>query len=747
MTLLSKNWTLASFSLTVLSSPYWPWMPSLGVALVCPVFLLLSFRFAKYRTLGGVVLAVLMIVTHGNVAKTQSSSIFQAGQDITIKGKVDSLFKQISFGYEGSVVVNQINGQSTSFLFPPKIRLFSPVSMQLNDEFEYSVTVKPVIGRLNQVGFDLESHYMSQGWVAKATVKSGSAFKIISKSNLRAKIYQQVKAVTQNSPYQGMIMALVFGERSDVSHHLWQQLRDSGLIHLVAISGLHIGIAFGVGYIVGSLCLRLHARFLWAPFIIGVIFAIGYAWLAGFTVPTQRALTMCLINAFVIVTGITLTMSQRVLLTLSAVLLIDPFASLSMSFWLSFIAVAIVIYLFSVTVQIQKTWLRLIIAQLMLVLLMAPVSIYFFGGVSWLAVLFNLVFIPWFSFVVVPMLFLAVCCSYLSFPLSEYLWGMVYRVFDPLLWALQYSSKGWLSFGEEVQQLLLISVLSWLARSILSAYSMVFLAMVLSFNYLFKQSSYDWRMDILDVGHGLAIIIEKNGRYAIYDTGSSWREGSYVDSVIAPLLNKRGATELDFAIYSHLDNDHAGGRYALAELFPPKVVYTSQYMEGAMPCIRGEKWQWQGLSFSVLWPPERVKRAYNQHSCVIRVEEAERGHSILLSGDVTAVGEWLLARGDIELKSDVMVVPHHGSNTSSTGAFIERVNPKLAIASLAKDNRWNLPNPKVVERYRNRGAKWIDTGESGQVMLEYRSEILRLSTMRSYWLNPWYRQMLRKGVE
>ena len=163
MTLLSKNWTLASFSLTVLSSPYWPYMPDLGFALFCPLFIILSVRFTKLRIWGGIVLALLVIITHGNVVKTQSSSIFQAGLDITIKGKVDSFFKQISYGYEGSVAVHQINDHVVTTWISPRIRLISPLPLQIGEHFEFSVKVKPVVGRLNEVGFDVESYSLSQG--------------------------------------------------------------------------------------------------------------------------------------------------------------------------------------------------------------------------------------------------------------------------------------------------------------------------------------------------------------------------------------------------------------------------------------------------------------------------------------------------------------------------------------------------------------------------------------------------------
>ncbi|MFV0448462.1 MAG: DNA internalization-related competence protein ComEC/Rec2 [Vibrio sp.] len=747
MTLLSKNWTLASFSLTVLSSPYWPSMPALGFALLCPLFFMFSVRFSKLRHWGGIVLGLLVIISHGNEVKTQSSSIFQAGQDITIKGKVDSFFKQISYGYENSVAVYQINDHFVTSWFPVGIRLFSPVPLQIGDYFEFSVKVKPVVGRLNEIGFDAETYYLSQGWVAQATVNKNTRFQVISHFNLRSWIYSKVQQHTENSQFKGMIRALIFGERSGLSQLDWTQLRNSGLIHLVAISGLHIGIAFGIGYFFGQGMARLSPHFLWLPFIFGSVLAVAYAWLAGFTLPTQRALVMCLLNVILTVLRMNIAVSQRIWLTLSAVLLIDPFASLASSFWLSFIAVCAVIYLYAMTSHWKIWWVKVIVGQLVLVLLMAPVSGYFFGGVSWVSILFNMIFIPWFSFIIVPLLFVAVLCSCLALPHSHYLWQIADFTFEPVTWALQFSNVGWITVNEDGLYLMFAITLIWLLRFALSHLSLILISFVLIGFMTFRSSTYDWKMDVLDVGHGLAVLIAKDGKTVLYDTGSSWDGGSYVRSVIAPLLAKRGIDKLDSVIYSHLDDDHAGGQADVNQLLFPQRIYSSQKIKGAIPCIRGNTWLWQDLHFFVLWPPKQVDRAYNQHSCVIRVFDNKYGHSVLLSGDVTAVGEWLLVRDSNPLQSDVMLVPHHGSKTSSTAAFIERVSPEIAIASLDRGNRWHLPHHTVVERYLTSGADWYDTGNSGQITLKYRADKRVLSTLRQHGLIPWYRQMLRKGVE
>jgi len=691
---------------------------------------------------------MLVIITHSNAVKTQSNSIFLAGSDISIKGEVDSFFKQNSYSYDGSFAVHQVNGQQTDAIFSPRIQLYAPIPLLPGDEIEFSVRIKPIAGRLNEVGSDLEAFAMSQGIVARATVKTASAFTVVSKQNWRGNIYQRVLDDTAVSPVQGLILALVFGDRSGVTSDQWQQFRDSGLIHLVAISGLHIGIAFGCGFLLGSIISRLSSKLLWLPYLLGVFCAFSYAWLAGFSLPTQRALIMCLINVVILFARVNLSLTQRILITLAVVLTFDPFSSLANGFWLSFIAVCLVLYLVQVT-QTMAKWQRIVCSQFMLVLLMAPVSVYFFGGMSWTSVLFNLIFIPWFSFVVVPLLFISMLLSLVSFPFSAFFWQLVSLSFHPLTWALDRTTSGWIVVSDSWQLLMLISVVIWLMRGFLSGYSLTFIGLLcigwLSSNA--QKAEGFWQLDVLDVGHGLSVLIEKKGQFLLYDTGSGWRNGSYVSSIVTPLIAKRGASSLHTVIYSHLDDDHAGGRLDVTSQLYPRYVYASQPLGNSLACIRGQQWYWQGLELTVVWPPKIVERAYNLHSCVIRLEDKKHGHSVLLSGDVTAAGEWLLARDKVKLKSDIMLVPHHGSKTSSTLRFIEAINPDIAIASLAKGNRWNLPSPEVVERYQTQGVKWLDTGEAGQVSVKFRAENRHLSTLRQYERGPWYRQMLRKGVE
>ncbi|WP_254388803.1 DNA internalization-related competence protein ComEC/Rec2 [Vibrio cholerae] len=707
---------------------------------------LLGYHRAGRKFLGFVV-AILIIVLQGNLIRDQSNVLYQAGPDIIIKGRADSFFRQTRYAHEGFALIYEVNGQSLGTLFRPRVRLTTPILLQPNDLFEFSATVKPVIGRLNEIGFDAEAHYMAQSVIARVSVKANTPYTISPQEDVRSSLQQKLVTLTQNSPFQGIILALTFGERNGIDEQEWRALRNSGLIHLVAISGLHIGIAFSVGYFLGLGMMRLHAKLLWSPFVCGALLAVFYAWLAGFTLPTQRALIMCLLNVALVMLAFPLSALKRILLTLVAVLVWSPFTSLSNSFWMSFLAAAIVLYQLASQSQRQVWWKALLWAQVFLVCLMAPVTAYFFGGLSVTAVLYNLVFIPWFSLVIVPALFLGLLLMVVWPGVAAVYWPWVDWTFLPLDWALQFADVGWWVVPSKVQGVVAASVAILLLYRFMSLKACSLLLSMIGLWWWFPSITPLWRMDVLDVGHGLAIVIEQDERAIVYDTGSSWPGGSYVQSVIEPMLQQRGLRQVDGVILSHLDNDHAGDWQGLAERWQPNWIRASQLGTEFMPCIRGESWQWQSLHFTVLWPPQAVSRAYNPHSCVIRMTDTQSNYSVLLSGDVTAMGEWLLARDGVQLQSDVMIVPHHGSKTSSTAEFIVQVNPKLAIASVAKDNRWNLPNPQVVARYQAQQVEWLDTGHAGQISLFFYPDQLDWFTQRSLGWQPWYRQMLRKGVE
>ncbi|PTO94292.1 DNA internalization-related competence protein ComEC/Rec2 [Vibrio splendidus] len=773
-----NTWFLISFAATVVSASFWPVMPHWVWAPLMLLLLLASTKYSVFRSARGLATALILVICLGNAIEIQTSRLFQSGQNTTINASVVSLFSENSHGFESVIVARSIGGEKLIFPQLIKLRLFTPFKLTLGDDVYLSVSIKPVWGKLNEAGFDLEKYLFSTGVVANATYRADTQYRIHTNTNMRSHWFENRLERLSELANQDLIMALSFGYRDLIHPQRWDLLKSSGLIHLMAISGLHIGIAFGIGYQVGKIFRLLSPSFLWFPTIFGLGLAYFYSWFAGFTLPTLRALVMCIIASYFLWRGQNISVLRYVVLSLCVVLLIWPFSALSSSFWLSFGALGAVIYIAlnnrpsSSNATLIDRVLQLIKIQLMLTFLIAPFSILFFKGVSLVSVLYNLLLLPWVSMVTIPLLFLAMLLSLilesvsevmsltaLSHGFSEQLWMLVDLSLDPLVFSLPFSERFWIQVDNHSMALsvFLILFFGFVSRYLKRTLSILVIAVFVLWWEFGKQQN-KLTIDILDVGHGLSLVLEKNNRVVVYDLGNAWQGGSIVESLLIPTLNQRGVHEVEGVIVSHFDSDHAGGYPALLENYNPKWIRASQNINQPtkstvqvqshiQTCTFGEVWNWQGLDFEVLWPPQRVKRAYNPHSCVVRIFEPNSEFSMLLTGDIERVSEWLLAREGQRLKSDVMLVPHHGSSSSSIKPFIEAVSPQLAIASLAKGNQWGMPSKSVIERYHETGSAWLDTGESGQITITISQEGWKYHTIREQQGRQWYRQMLRKGVE
>ncbi|GMQ47062.1 hypothetical protein VB10N_20610 [Vibrio sp. 10N] len=330
---------------------------------------------------------------------------------------------------------------------------------------------------------------------------------------------------------------------------------------------------------------------------------------------------------------------------------------------------------------------------------------------------------------------------------------MLWRLLDvallPLEFALRYASQFWFDISAAglvtlLPMVALVFTYRWLSTpAVCSVILLTFLA-ALSANRKPQIS-----VQFLDVGHGLAVAIIQGDEAVIYDTGSANEHFSMVDSVVTPNLIAVGVSRIEGLILSHADNDHAGGEEALIRRWSPSWVRRPEGKSVDSQCIRGTQWYWKAIKFSVLWPPKRVQRAYNPHSCVVLVTYRERQQAkrLLLTGDIEKVSEILLSRQLAPLAIDVMSVPHHGSKTSSSPFLHRTIRANYAVASTRFQSRWALPNPVVREKYRGNGSVWFETGVNGQVNFDFSGQEIIVSTVRSEYLDPWYRQMLRSRVE
>lgn len=746
MTLYLNYWTLTSFLIGIFTAPMWPAMPDWIWLAPCFGCLVVSLKLNRLRVLIGPSIACAVILIHGNLLQHQTNELFKAEQNIIINAEVDSFFKQISHGFQGIVVVRSINGRKLNAFEQPKIWLVSPNQLEIGDKLTTQMVIKPITGLMNDVGFDAEKHALAKGVIAKGTIRHSTSFYFVRSGSLRQVIFSRASEQTSSLDNGPLIEALLFGVRHRISDEVWERFKGAGLSHLIAISGLHIGIIFGVGWWAGRILLTISPRMFFAPVLIGLSLAMLYAWLAGFSIPTRRALLMCVLFSALQFSGRYLPLLMKWLVVFAALLVMEPFSTLDMGLWMSMSAVGTIFIYLAVKNRTRRGVGLAIEIQCFIVIAMSPIVAALFQGISLSSVLYNLLFVPWFSFVVIPIAFLSLLVSLWD---SSYAmtWQLVNLTLEPVVFLSSFSHFSWLSLSAFHITLLsafaiIVCLSIWLNRQ----------ALVLGIG-IAAFATYDWKptplweLVVLDVGHGLAVVVIQGRRALVYDTGPSWEGSGITQQVVIPYLQARGIDSLDFFIVSHFDNDHAGGWEEIEGTMNPSVFVSSQHRPGNAECVEGASWEWGDLTLEVLWPPKLVPRAYNPQSCVVKLTSRQAPFSVLLPGDIESIAEWLLLRNKTRLDSDILLVPHHGSKTSSLPQFIDAVSPDYAIASTAKVGRWALPDASVVARYEQRGVIWKETGRSGQVTVEFYPDGYQVEALRESKGRAWYRQMLRKGVE
>ncbi len=512
----------------------------------------------------------------------------------------------------------------------------------------------------------------------------------------------------------GVLMALALGHRGGIAPDDWDVLRATGTTHLVAISGLHIGIVALLGFQCGRLVWRvvgplrrLGPRPIFQAWI-GLAAAAAYAGLAGFALPTVRALLMLTVALATIVLRRRARPLEGLAAAAVAVLLFDPLAPFGASFWLSFGAVAAILYLVTgrvAPITRAQRWLGL---QLGITVALTPLLLGFFGQASLVAPLTNLIAIPWISLVVVPVTLAGTTMAAVWPDCAQLLFWVADSALTPL-WQLLRACADWrLAEWHGARPTLPLLLLALAGVGLLIAPrgmpgrgAGVLALLPLLLWHPARPDEGAVRLDLLDVGQGLAAVVRTRGHTLVYDTGARFSASFDAGSaVVVPFLRAQGVRRIDALILSHLDNDHAGGRNAVIRDLKPATVWSSaphRLDREARLCGRGRGWNRDGVAFRFLHPDPDDALTGNDASCVLRIDAP--GGSLLLPGDIEATAEWrLLARG-AELDADVVVAPHHGSLTSSTPAFVRAVDPDHVLYAVGYRNRWDFPRREVVTRW------------------------------------------------
>lgn len=591
--------------------------------------------------------------------------------------------------------------------------------------WELQVQLRPPRGLLNPGGFDFERRALEQNIAATGYVKSNSLQKRLRVGegidHWRENISGQIQSRIAN-PDARFVQALALGDTRQLNDDDWQILRATGLTHLIAISGFHVGLVAGFAamccylfYLVFPVLGRVWPR-QQSMALSAMLLAFTYTALAGFALPTWRTFLMIAVVAMAKLSRRPIRISQSLALAIIAILLFDPLAVLSPGFWLSFVGVAWLVWclptnpgqlslsrLQQVKIFFQSQWIAL--------LGLLPLSLWFFGQTSLLGPLTNIVGIPWINLVVVPLALLGLMFSFVHLGTAAFFWKLSAMAMHALWWALEKIS-GWppalLWLPEPSLFALLLSMIGafilLLPRAVPGKWLAAFLFFPLLFPIIESPARNEVDIALIDVGQGLSILVKTKEHALLYDAGPAKIGGFDAgESVVVPALHAVGTRKLDRIVISHGDSDHAGGFASVHKAYPQATVMAS---EGSLKipskdCLRQEKWRWDGVNFEILHPPAFFPYMANESSCVLRIEAG--GKVALLTGDIGKQIEYRLVKEQSErIKADVLQVPHHGSETSSSGEFLNVVKPSMALIASGADNRFGHPRQSVLERYEER---------------------------------------------
>ncbi|MGD9390052.1 MAG: DNA internalization-related competence protein ComEC/Rec2, partial [Thioalkalispiraceae bacterium] len=656
-------------------------------------------------------------------------------RDVQVIGQVTGLPEQRQRSTRFEFNVEQLSFNEQIFTSPGHIKLSwygaSAPEIKPGERWQLQVRLKPPHGFMNPGGFDYEKWLFQKGLRATGYVRKSAVNQRLEAANpldihgLRLTIRQHLDRLLANEANAALIKALAIGDRSSMSPRQWQLLRDTGTAHLMAISGLHVGLVAAMAFWLGRWAwsfagparLRVPAQKIGA--VSAALVAVLYALLAGWSIPTQRALVMVL----VVMSGIVFYRhyaSSRVLaIALLAVLLYDPLSVLAAGFWLSFIAVAVIAF----AMQGRRNALNRLqqwgYLQGSISLGLVPVMLILFGQVSLVSPLANLWAIPLVSVLVVPLTLLSVIALYFSQPLASGLLWLALQLLDGIEWLLalmaQWPWAIWQS-ASPPPGLVLLAMAGVFMLLLPRGWPHRWLGLVLlapaMLMPLQRPATGEADFTLLDVGQGLASVIQTRRHVLVFDTGPRYSERFDTGQrVVLPFLRQQGIDGIDVLVISHADNDHRGGAGSLLDNSRVERIISS--VPGHFPvdrvqtCQAGQSWRWDGVLFEFLHPdasyyPGNLSAGRsNNRSCVLRVTTGK--HSVLIPADIEReVEARLVDQYGRQLESTVLVVPHHGSQTSSSPRFLDQVRPQLALLAVGYLNRYQHPHHGVMARYAQR---------------------------------------------
>lgn len=715
---------MCAFALGLLALRFLPVLPPMGWLIATPVLALMLLPFRTYP-LAFFLLGLSWACLSAQWALDDRLIPALDGQTRWLEGRVIGLPRQTGEGARFELA----DSRSRNARLPKRIRVSwrGGPPVRSGERWRLAVTLKRPAGLLNFHGFDQEAWLLAQRIGATGSVKDGERL-APARNAWRDSVRQRLMAVDAQGREAGLV-ALVLGDGSGLATADWQVLQDTGTVHLLVISGQHIGLLAGLiyGLIAGLARYGCWPRtWPWLPWACGLAFsaALGYGWLAGFGVPVQRA---CVMVGLVLVWRLRfrhLGLWWPLLLALNGVLVLEPLASLQPGFWLSFAAVAVLILAFGGRLGPWSLWQAWTRPQWLIAIGLFPVLWVLGLPISLSAPLANLVAVPWISLVVLPLALSGTALLPLPYIGEGLLWlagGALDGLFKGLAW-LAGHMPAWIPAQVPLGYWLvslLGAVLLLLPNGV--PFRTLGWPMLLLAVFPPREQVPHGQVEVvqLDVGQGQSLILRTRHHALLYDAGPRTGTFDLGARVVLPSLRKLGVGALDLMLLSHADADHAGGAAAIAKGIPIKRVVGGETdglpaFIGTQPCVSGERWTWDGVTFELWQWPGAISG--NAKSCVLQVQA--NGERLLLTGDIDRDAEQAMLASSLAVPTAWLQAPHHGSRSSSSWAFVERLSPRNVLISRGRGNAFGHPHPQVMERYQRLGSQVYDSAEQGAVRVQ-----------------------------
>ncbi|MFT2091066.1 DNA internalization-related competence protein ComEC/Rec2 [Paraglaciecola sp. 2405UD69-4] len=748
---------LFSFIAAAITSLIWTHLPSI-FSIIFLIIVILAFA-KRYAHFACFLIGIIWMASVGHWQYSLQLPTEQTSLPIVILGKVTTLVHQHN-DVRFNLKLSHINAEKLTFSRNIRVSWRNPPWLvQQGQILRLEVKLKPPHGLANEGGFNYQQWLFSKNIVATGYVKNNEINQLVEDEiTVRQALLNSLLALELEQV--SWIAALSLGYRGLLEQDDWLLVQQSGIAHLIAISGLHLAMVASVSYFLFSWLIaglvsrfnRLHLINLHLMAMVLTLFTTFiYSSIAGFSLPTLRAWLMLVIASLLFLSSHNVKATRQILIGFTSFLVLFPLSIFGLSFWLSFSAVSIICFVFwrwpvtKAEFSVSTVFLSMLRVQLCLTFLMLPIVAWQFSYVSIVSPLVNLIAVPFVTLCILPLCLMATLLIWLYPELAKLMFAWVDYLIEKSMEGLNATLDfPWAAIELPAMpltvwlQVLVGFVLLLLPAFVLSKKCLVVLVIPF-FSYLLSRQDSHWQVDVLDVGQGTSVLVTKNNQALIYDVGASYPSGfNMADSVLLPILRAKGIRVLDMLVISHGDNDHAGSLPYLEKGTRILHVITTADL-----CREGYQSIWQDLHIEAFWPDDPQKHSDNNSSCVLKISGGSK--SVLLPGDIDkGIEKVLIEKYGSDLKADVLLAPHHGSNTSSSLNFIQHVSPGYVVFSQGFMNRWRFPRPEVVARYQqvfeenNIPQQQIySTSETGQVSFTL-TETIQVRTYRKDIYPYWY---------